>query len=270
MLFSTWLRNWKRPATAARRRTPSPARQRTSFCPRLEAFEERALPSSTMIIDDVAHVESLSGQTAFVFTVSLPSGPSRKQVGVKYATVDGTATAASGDYVPTSGTLQFAPGQTSKTITVLVNAATTAEPDETFYVRISKASNAYIYKNIGVGNILTPFFTARDDRYLMSWDLGGVGNVLSNDQDQTGGGLRVSAVNGSAANVGGEIHLASGALLTVNPDGSFVYNPNNAFNWLANTPWTATDTFTYTVTDSTGAQSTATVTITIYDPYFSP
>ncbi len=270
MLFSSWLRNRKPVAPVARRRAQAASRQRTSFCPRLEALEDRALPSlnGIVVIDDVAHVESLSGQTAFVFTVSL-SRPTTQPVSVNYTTANGTATVAGGDYVPTSGTLRFAKGQTSKTITVLVNAATAAEPDETFYVRLSKATNAMIYKDTGVGTILTPFFTARNDSYWTGLDSAVIGNVLSNDQDQTGGGLRVSAVNGSAANVGSEIHLASGALLTVNPDGSFVYNPNGAFNWLANTPWQATDTFTYTVTDSTGAQSTATVTIYIYDPYFT-
>lgn len=264
MSISTWLRNRKRPATQ------SPARQRARFRPQLEPLQERALPSASLVIDDVTHVESLSGQTAFDFTVRLSSGPSSQQVNVNYATADGTATAASGDYVPTAGTLRFAKGQTSKTVTVLVNAATPAELDETFFVRLSKASNAHIYKDTGVGTILTPFFTARNDSAWTYADMGVGGNVLSNDQDQTGGGLRVTAVNGSAANVGSTIQLASGALLTLNPDGSFVYDPHGAFNYLVGTggPTPVTDTFTYTITDSLGAQSTATVTVYIYDPNY--
>jgi hypothetical protein len=47
-----------------------------SFRPQLEEFGERALPSGTLSINDVAHVDRLGGPTAFVFTVSL-SQPSK-------------------------------------------------------------------------------------------------------------------------------------------------------------------------------------------------
>ena len=80
--------------------------------------------------------------------------------------------------------------------------------------------------------------------------------------------LRIVAVNGSAASVGQQIALASGALLTVRADGSFVYDPNDAFDSLAapgsgSTNTSATDSFTYTVTG--GTIETATVTITGVD-----
>src|SRR5262249_11865380 len=160
------------------------------------------------------------------------------------------------------GTLHFARGQASQTITVLVNKATAGESDETFYVRLSKASNAYIYADFGVGSILTPFLTARNDSNWTDAYSAVDGYVLSHDQDPTGGGLRVSAVNGNAANVGSTIQLASGARLMVNPDGTYDYNPNGAFNYLWGTGgMTARDSFTYSVTDSLGQQSTATVTI---------
>ena len=74
----------------------------------------------------------------------------------------------------------------------------------------------------------------------------------------------MTAVNGVAAGVGSQITLASGALLTVNADGTFSYDPNHAFDYLAapgsgasNTP--GADQFTYTITGGT----TATVTMTI-------
>lgn len=71
-----------------------------------------------------------------------------------------------------------------------------------------------------------------------------------------GGGADVNAtavteVNGMAVSVGTPITLASGALLTLNADGTFSYDPNGAFTALgaagsgaSNT--TATDSFTYT------------------------
>ena len=49
MLFSSWLRNWKRSAPAARRRTQTSPRQRASFRPRLEAIEDRCLMSTAVV-----------------------------------------------------------------------------------------------------------------------------------------------------------------------------------------------------------------------------
>jgi hypothetical protein len=49
MLFSSWLRNAKRSAPAARRRTPTSPRQRASFRPRVEALEDRWLPSTLTV-----------------------------------------------------------------------------------------------------------------------------------------------------------------------------------------------------------------------------
>ncbi len=87
--------------------------------------------------------------------------------------------------------------------------------------------------------------------------------LLANDTDVNNGDvLTVSAVNGVAASVGTQITLASGALLTVNADGSYDYNPNGHFNSLG-VGQTATDSFTYQVSDGKGGLATATDTITI-------
>ena len=56
--------------------------------------------------------------------------------------------------------------------------------------------------------------------------------------------------------------LASGAVVTVNADGSFDYDPNGAFDSLAEGQ-TATDSFTYTTTDGNETSDSATVTITV-------
>jgi hypothetical protein len=58
---------------------------------------------------------------------------------VNYATADGTATVADGDYQAVSGTLTFAAGEQSKTVTVLVNGDLKVENDETFLVNLSDA-----------------------------------------------------------------------------------------------------------------------------------
>ncbi|WP_017170831.1 putative Ig domain-containing protein, partial [Xanthomonas phaseoli] len=103
-------------------------------------------------IDDVSVNEGSSGTTTATFTVSL-SAASGQTVTVNYATADGTATAGS-DYVARSGTLSFAPGVTAQGVAVTVNGDTAVEPNETFSVGLSGASNATIARATGTGTIL--------------------------------------------------------------------------------------------------------------------
>jgi len=85
--------------------------------------------------------------------------------------------------------------------------------------------------------------------------------VLGNDEDWDEDPLTVAAVNGEASNVGVQITLLSGALLTLNADGSYLYDPDGQFEYLA-VGETFTDTFTYQASDTTDV-STATVSIGI-------
>ena len=67
--------------------------------------------------------------------------------------------------------------------------------------------------------------------------------VLENDSDSDNDPLTVTEVNGNVADVGNQITLASEALLTLNEDGSYTYDPNGKFNDLDDGQ-TDTDTFT--------------------------
>jgi hypothetical protein len=59
------------------------------------------------------------------------------------------------DYVAKSGTLTFNPGETSKTITIVVNGDNKKEADETFYLDLfGNSSNALFSKIRGIGTIL--------------------------------------------------------------------------------------------------------------------
>ena len=107
----------------------------------------------TIAISDVRMREGRRGATAFVFTVSL-SAPAALPVTVRFATTDGTATAADGDYQAAAGTLTFAPGETSKTITVWVIGDKRKEADETFTVGLTGATNASIVDGVGLGTIV--------------------------------------------------------------------------------------------------------------------
>lgn len=95
---------------------------------------------ATVSISDASIKEGSNGQTPLVFPVTL-SGPQSAPVQVEYKTVDGTATSASGDYLGTSGDqiLTFNPGETSKSITVLINGDTSYESDEQFQIQIVRA-----------------------------------------------------------------------------------------------------------------------------------
>ena len=111
--------------------------------------DDDGVPS--LSIDDVTVVEGDAGTVDAVFTVSL-SAASDQQVTVDYASADGTATAGE-DYVATSGTLTFPAGITTQNVTVLVNGDILDEPDETFHVNLSNATNSAIADGQGVGTI---------------------------------------------------------------------------------------------------------------------
>ncbi|MEA3002803.1 MAG: hypothetical protein QOH81_1591, partial [Sphingomonadales bacterium] len=83
-------------------------------------------------------------------------------------------------------------------------------------------------------------------------------NGGGNDYSPDGTPLQITAINGSAAAVGQQIVLPSGATLIVNADGSFTYNPNGAFDSLVPSSSGAsntfgTDSFTYSTTGGGGA-----------------
>lgn len=80
--------------------------------------------------------------------------------------------------------------------------------------------------------------------------------------DELVGPFTVTRVNGQAADVNRAFALPSGALLRVNGNGSFRYDPNGQFNHLA-AGESATDSFTYDVSDPDGGSATATTIISI-------
>ena len=112
----------------------------------------------TIINDDGVSVAAASASetnadTQFIFTVSL-SGPSTEPTTVAYATADGTATAEDEDYVPTSGTLTFAPGETTALVTVTINGDTKSELNETFSLMLSNPSaNLQLIGSTAIGTI---------------------------------------------------------------------------------------------------------------------
>ena len=107
----------------------------------------------SLSIGPVSVTEGQSGTTVATFTATL-SPTSAQTVTVNYSTANGTATAGS-DYVAKSGTLTFAPGVSTRPISVTVNGDTTVEPNETFSVTLSSPTNAVLGTATGTGTILT-------------------------------------------------------------------------------------------------------------------
>jgi len=106
----------------------------------------------TLTIAGASIAEGNSGTRNLVFTVSM-SKSSTSAVTVRYATANGTATAGS-DYNAASGTITFAPGTTTRTITVSVLGDTAVEANETFSVALSSPSGATIATGTASGTIL--------------------------------------------------------------------------------------------------------------------
>jgi endoglucanase len=128
--------------------------------------DDAAAPAPALSVSDVSVTEGQSGMTNAEFTVNL-SAASAAPVAVSYTTADETASAGS-DYTAKSGTLSFAPGETTKTVAVSVIGDLLSEANEAFKFNLSGASGATIAKAQGTGTILndesvpTPTITVAD------------------------------------------------------------------------------------------------------------
>jgi sugar lactone lactonase YvrE len=124
---------------------------------------------------DTANVTRIAPASQATITVSLNS-PSISPVSVDYATTNGTAMAGT-DYMPTSGTLVFAPGVTAQTVNVPITTVATGGPTKTFTLNLSAPVNATIADGVGVGSILnrqTKFFVV-DSGTVKTYEYGSGG-----------------------------------------------------------------------------------------------
>ncbi|MDB6057438.1 MAG: Conserved repeat domain protein, partial [Verrucomicrobiales bacterium] len=121
----------------------------------------RASATGTILNDDVppgisiapvSGYEGNMGTTNISLNLSL-SASSYQTITVNYSTVDGTASAGS-DYVATNGVVTFPPGTTNQTIAMVVSGDLQVEPNETFIVQLSNATNATLSVSSAVATIL--------------------------------------------------------------------------------------------------------------------
>ncbi|MCR6568994.1 Calx-beta domain-containing protein, partial [Acinetobacter baumannii] len=154
-----------------------------------------AVGVGTIVDNDPAPVLNISGPATInetagtaTYTVTL-TGNTSLPVTVNYATANGTATSGT-DYTSTSGTLTFAPGETSKTIIVPILNDHTIENSENYTITLSSPSNA----TINTGSVSTAII---DDDVAPHVDLdaNNSAGVIGDDYRTfytVGGGLPVS------------------------------------------------------------------------------
>jgi hypothetical protein len=212
-------------------------------------------------INSLSVVETV-GTAAFTVTLA-PASPSA--VTVAYATANGTATAAS-DYTSTSGTLTFAAGETSKTISVPVLTDALTEGDETFTVTLSSATNSVVGTAVGTCTILAaaapPTVSAASMTVAESAGVAGVVVTLSTASAST---VTVAYATADGTATAGSDYTAASGTLTFNPgETSKVVNVT-----LTNdTAVEGAETFTLTLSGPTGATlgaAVATITVTSED-----
>ncbi len=169
-------------------------------------------PSPTLSVGDAAITEGQSGVKTLTFTVSL-LGSSASAVSVKFSTNSGTATAGSDFNAVTNQVVNFAAGETSKTVIVGIRGDTTLEPDETFSVMLSSPTNAGIADGVGVGTILNddaqPKFTFAGLTGANGFKLSGIadgdhsGQSVSDAGDVNGDGFSDLIIGAPRADEGG-------------------------------------------------------------------
>lgn len=123
----------------------------------VSGFSGRSLSNANTVTDPDAVLSVTDAQVGedSDAVLSFPVTLNRAQTGtvtVDYATSDGTATAGS-DYVSTSGTLIFNPGETGKTVLVPVLKDGHSEGNETLTLTLSNPSGAVLAGRTATGTI---------------------------------------------------------------------------------------------------------------------
>jgi hypothetical protein len=161
--------------------------------------------SATITIDDVSQAETDSGQTAFVFTVTL-SEQVDTTVGLLANTADDTGRLDDSDYqqvadLPVTFIPATSPGPQTQTVTVQVNGDVKVEPHETFFVDLSgldaEGRNVIFADDQGLGAIL-------NDDFLAGWvfdDVDNDGLFETVDGDEGIAGVLIQLVDESSNTV---------------------------------------------------------------------
>jgi glucose/arabinose dehydrogenase len=138
------------------------------------------------------------------FTVSISSA-SNESVAVDYSIASGSATSGS-DFTAASGTITFAPGQTSRTILIQTLDDTAYEGNETFTVNLTNPVGGVIIDGQGVGTIVdndpqpTKFYVVDDASANNTFEYSASGTAVENYSLNSGN----TAPRGAASTAAGD------------------------------------------------------------------
>jgi hypothetical protein len=110
------------------------------------------------------------------------AAPSAVPITVSYTTANGTALAGT-NYIATSGTLTFAPGETTKGILVPTIDDGAADPTKGFTVNLSNPTGANITNNLGIATILddTKFYVVDGGSSDSTYQYASAGSALGSN-----------------------------------------------------------------------------------------
>jgi uncharacterized repeat protein (TIGR01451 family) len=173
------------------------------------------------IADPAAITEGNGGTSTLNFTVTLSAPNNTQTVTVDFSTADGAASAGS-DYQAASGTVTFNPSETTKTIPITVNGDLLDEPNETFFVNLSNATNGAILDNRGVGTINdndpAPALSINDQPNITEGDTGtSVINFTVTLSAASGQTVTVDFATANATATAGTDYVATSGTLIFNP-----------------------------------------------------
>lgn len=193
---------------------------------------------------DAVKVEGNWGETTYTFTVTRSGDLSTRQ------SVDWGVSAVSFDGYPRmfespwpSGTVDFAPGETVKTISVQVAGDGLAEPDQYFLVSLLNATGGLLFDNgPAKGVILNDDTRAHDDAFII-----GPGDVLHDSTSIPDAHPRIGVLANDDSTEALTASLVTGpahGTVVLAADGHFDYTPHAGF--------TGMDRFVYNASGSTG------------------
>ncbi len=139
---------------------------------------ETSNPAVSISANSSSVSEGNSGSTTYPFTISL-SAPSTSIQTVGWTiTGNGAAPANASDFLATSGTVTFQPGETTKSLSLAVVGDTSLESTEGFTVTLSNPSSGLVLGNSTAnGIILNDDFASNTDDYSMATNTSGVVTV---------------------------------------------------------------------------------------------
>ncbi|MDD4854648.1 MAG: Calx-beta domain-containing protein, partial [Sulfuricurvum sp.] len=149
-------------------------------------------------VSNINVIEGDSGTTNALFTLALGK-PVSSLTTIDYATADGTATVANNDYNETHGTISFAAGEQTKTVTVTINGDLTFEQDETFKLILSNPTNGLSINSEVIGTIINDDIHFAADYHLDECVWNGVAGEV---KDSGPSGLHAIAINGATIDTG--------------------------------------------------------------------